>query len=267
MKRNIICLGDWISFESRTRHVMLRTAVSSRFDGDGKRFNTLCNRALTAAGEFLPLPANSILLIALEPGRREWDAVRAFDSLLVEVPTDLVPLTLEGEAELLEFLIRQIVLFYGPAPGDGKAAELLDASSHFLAVERVKESGARDSRWFNAMAGNYLAALQSPGPLYQEAKGFAAAFFLDQALRRLADSDRSLGGFFAQLGEEAGGSHGEKTFNELMAALSDYAGFDVLPFWKRYLTFAGGHGVENELMRCGLVLKRAREGHTLAKMK
>lgn len=272
-ERNVVCLGNWNTFESRTKHVLLRTAVSPRFEGDGKRLNTLCNRALTAAGDLLPLPANDILLIALEPEGKRWEAVLANDSLLVRLPHGIVPLSLEGEADFLEFMIRQIILHYSPEPRDSEAAHFFESSARLLAVGLVKESGARDSNWYNTRAASLLVALESPGPLFKEAEGFAAAFFLDQALRRLAGSDRTLGGFFTHLaaeGRPAGGAQDplmEKTFTEIMDALSGYAGFDVLPFWKRYQNLAGGIGVEGELTRCGLVLKRVRDRHILANMK
>jgi hypothetical protein len=268
MGRNVVCLGGWNIFESQTRHTLLRTAVSQRIGGDGKRINSLCNRILTEAGEFVDFPDGRTLLVAFERGGDEWRTFRAADSILFFVPEGFEPddPAEKAESEFLERLAWEIIMFHSPAPAGREGSLFLGAVSRLAALRVVAESGLRDVGWLMRRTAHYLDSARARSRDGEEAQSFAAVFFLDRALKRLAGSDKGLDAFLSGVaGENAAGIGLD--FSRAMADLSAQAGFDVMPFWKRYISGSAGFSVDSELEKCGLGLDHEKEGLTLIELR
>jgi hypothetical protein len=264
MAHNVICLGGWNLFESQTRHILLKTSFSQQLGGDGRKLNSLCNRVLTALGGIIPLPAGQTLLIAVAHGEDAWTVHRTGDSILMLVPLHFRADDLAGEAEsdFLEHLARELLLFYSPVPEGREAALFIEAVSRFAALHVVEESGFRDGRWLRERTARHLDAARSGKFRNEDAPGIAAAFFLDRAMKRVAGSDEGILEFLPGIAGAAASENGIN-FEELMASLHAFTGFEALPFWMRYISRSGGYSVDSELEKCGLSLRHGRQGLTL----
>ena len=81
-------------------------------------------------------------------------------------------------------------------------------------------------------------------------------------MKRVAGSDEGLLEFLPGIAGAAAPESGI-TFEELMASLRAFTGFEVLPFWMRYITRAGGFSIDKELEKCGLSIRHGNRGLTL----
>ncbi len=267
MERNIICLGAFSVHESLTRHILLRTAVASRLEEEGIKLNSLFNQMLGEVGGAIPLRARSAFLVAADRGEAHWRVVRGNDSILFLFPGEYNPAAPEPkwESEFLELTAREFLTFFGPRSSDREGSFFLESAYRFLAPRVVAGTRNRDNDWLLSRTAEYLArAGEGTGgaSALEEARSFSLAFFLDRIVIRLSGREGGLASFLSEL--QAGSPVGaDLSLDKIMDRFSEYAGFDVKPFWKRLVSGSIGHIVESELDKCGLKIVREKKGPAL----
>jgi len=281
MERNFLCLGDWTVRESQTCHILLRTAIAMRLEPNGRNLNSLFNKLLTAVGGMVEFPTGRVILVAADYDSQAaprgdgsaaggWRAVRGEDSLLFLAPAGFDPAKpdKEQEAALIDLAAYEFASFFGPRPADSRAAAFLNGANRFLALRAAAGTKTRSEKWYLARAAEYLIAQMDGGVRNETATEFAAAFFLDQLLKRLAGDQRGLEAFMAELFAPKNGgaqtSGGETmTLPSILASLSEFAGFELPPFWQRLTRRDGGPDALSEFARCNIEIATTRDGPTL----
>jgi hypothetical protein len=276
-----MCLGDWNTRESLTRHVLLRTAVAPRLDSSGSSVNALFNKILTSAGGLMPFPAGRVVLVVADVddesaksgthGGSAFRVVRGADSLLFLFPPGFNASRPDADEEfdLLELAAYEFMVFFGRRAADRSAEPFHEAVYRFLALRAAAATETREDEWYRTRAARYLARLTEGQQPDGAAKAFATGFFLDQTLTRLGGEGKGLADFMAHLGpapgEDAEDPEDAKPMNlaEVLERLSEFAGFDVLPFWNLLARPKGGPDVKTELGKCGLEFFTDRDGLTI----
>ena len=105
---------------------------------------------------------------------------------------------------------------------------------------------------------------------------FAVAFFLDKLLLRLAGEQKGLEAFMAELFARKARLFAHKahftarvtgaedlTMRAILDSLSEFADFDLAPFWDRLTRRDGGPDAVSEFARCDLEIATTRDGPTL----
>jgi hypothetical protein len=264
MARNIICLGGWKVNEAQTEHVLLRTAISNRFETGGRALNTLFFRILTGVGREIGFPAGRIILVASDRGDTDWEVVRGADSLLFLIPVDYNPSRPDRgmENELLELAGAEFLSFFGPEPADVDAALFLGSAYSLMALRVVSESRYRNENWFDTRAAELLGGNMEKSRGLSARGDFALGFFLDRTLLRLAGEKKRLPLFIASLVNRRRGE-GALTLEAILQDLSAFSGFDVTPMWERLTAMNGGPDTVAELRRAGLRIVRDKKDWAL----
>ncbi len=264
MAKNIICLGGWKVNEAQTQHVLLRSAMSNRFETGARALNTLFFRILTGVGGKIGFPAGRIILVAADRGGADWQVVRGVDSLLFLLPVEYDPSKPDKglENELLELAGAEFLSFFGPEPADVETALFLESAYSLMALRVASESRYRNEKWFDARAAELLGGSAERSGRTAGRGDFALGFFLDRTLLRLAGDDKRLPLFITDLVSMR--RDGEKlTFDTLLSDLSIFAGFDAKPMWEKLTAMNGGPDVAAELRRAGLRIVREKKGWAL----
>jgi len=291
MERNFICLGDWAVRESLTCHVLLRTAVATRLEPNGRNLNSLFNKLLTAVGGMVEFPSGRVILVAadynserLSANRGDlgvsegWRAVRGEDSLLFLAPTGFDPTKpdKEQQAALVELVAYEFATFFGPRPADGAAGAFLNGAPRHMALRAAAGPQTRRDKWYLSRAAEYLIAQMDSGTGNGATREFAVAFFLDKLLLRLAGEQKGLEAFMAELFARKARLFAHKahftarvtgaedlTMRAILDSLSEFADFDLAPFWDRLTRRDGGPDAVSEFARCDLEIATTRDGPTL----